>query len=580
MTDRYYYFATLVDALALSSNHSSDYIHVCLDYISGSAISGALASRLYREGSIDTAILNRVFQNNEAVFSHGLPLKVKTEKENGKENDNNNETDKNNKELYLTLPAPSCLHYEKGTSEGESPFENPALQDPGPRQLKQVRSGYLDSHAQKFSVTRSTMARTAIDPETQGAKDGQFFTRNFINAGAVFWGYIAIPDNTIPRNVMVEFLSSTVRIGKSRSNEFGRVKFTLMDEASQNSVKSILESPAPRENELYLWCLSDTEFINTETGQSTWTPQFSNLWLPGFSSEDGTFDPEKSFIRTGRIRLFNRKRNGLDSEKMVIKRGSIIRFTLKKPLSSAELQELSLRGIGLSRHQGFGRVMVNPTFLDKKEINPGTDSALFPDLPLKFPNEDSDTASMAASKSDNYSYLTSFVRRRKEAFMSSIDYDSSGREILDGIIDIYIKSRKYNNSFDTDEYGREITDPGKYGPSLSQWSIIRDLVNINKCGEPDSARLDDDSAIFKEIRKKLQRKKERESARTSWDTHFMCNGNTNATFYGEFLRIISGHYLGSLKKALDILKHYDMSRFATLIKEGGEAQARAGGRKN
>ena len=571
MTDRYYYFATLVDALALSSNHSSDYIHVCLDYISGSAISGALASRLYRDGTIDAAILNRVFQNNEAVFSHGLPLKVKSDQDKFKE-------------LCLTLPAPSCLHYEKGTPEGESPFENPALQDPGSRQMEQVRSGYLDSHAAKFSVKRSTMARTAIDPETQGAKDGQFFTRNFINAGAVFWGYIAIPDNTIPRAVMEDFLSSTVRIGKSRSNEFGRVKFTLMDEAVQNIVKSILESPAPRENELYLWCLSDTEFINTETGQSTWTPQFSNLWLPGFSSADGAFDPEKSFIRTGRIRLFNRKRNGLDSEKMVIKRGSIIRFTLKKPLTSAELQELTLRGIGLSRHQGFGRVMANPAFLDKKEINPGTDSALFPDLPLKLLNEEcgtsgkSGTASKAAAKADDYGYLTSFVRRRKEAFMSSIDYDSSGREILDGIIDIYIKSRKYNNSFDADEFGRDTADPGKYGPSLSQWSNIRDWVN--KCGEPDSIMLDDDSAIFKKISDKLRHEKERESASASWDTHFISNGDTNATFYGEFLRIISGHYLGSLKKALDILKHYDMSRFATLIKEGGEAQARAGGRKN
>jgi CRISPR-associated protein Csx10 len=558
MTDRYYYFATLVDGVSLSASHSSDYAQVCLDYIAGSAVSGALASSLYRKNTLDTNILNRVFQNNEAVFSNCLPLQeCQPADKNGGEN------------LHVVLPAPSCLHYEKGTQEGESDFLNPAIQDPGKTQLKQVRSGYLDSTAQKFSVTRNAITRTAIDPLTQGAKDGQLFTLNFINAGAVFWGYIDIPENTIPRNVMEDFLQSEVRIGKSRSSEFGRVKFSLMDEKSQKSVAGILETPASRDGELYLWCLSDAEFINTETAQSTWEPQFSNLWLPGLSKDDGTFDPEKSFIRTGRIRLFNRKRNGHDSEKMVIKRGSIIRFTLKKPLDTKQLQELSQRGIGLSRHQGLGRVLVNPAFLSEERIKPGSDNALFPDLPLTLLKAAPDKTCL-----QDYDYLVKFAERCKSQGDEFLKYDDEGQAIMKGIVSIYTASRAYSNSFDTDQYGQTVTDPGRYGPSLSQWSVIRDMVI--RCSDASGVMLDDSSAIFKKISAKLRDENQREAARTGWDTHFTFAGKTNTTFAAEFEGLIKNKPLGALRKALEALKNYDMSKLVGLREDTGEFLDRTG----
>lgn len=556
MTDRYYYFATLEDAVSLSASHSSDYAQVCLDYIAGSAVAGALASRLYREKTLDANTLNRVFQNNEAVFSNCLPLQEDEKyKENGK--------------LHVVLPAPSCLHYEKGAQQDEADFMNPALQDPGKTQLKQVRSDYLGSNAKKHSVTRNAITRTAIDPVTQGAKEGQLFTLNFINAGTVFWGYIDIPENTIPGNVMEDFLKSEVRIGKSRSSEFGRVRLSLMDEESRKSVQAILENPASRDSELYLWCLSDAEFINTDNAQSTWEPQFSNLWLPGLSADDGTFDPEKSFIRTGRIRLFNRKRNGLDSEKMVIKRGSIIRFKLKEPLSPEHLRELSLRGIGLSRHQGLGRVLVNPAFLSEKMVDHNNPNALFQDLPLTLPKTDPDPSCL-----EDYKYLTKFAEMCKKHGEELLKYDNDGQTILEGIVSIYTASRIYNNSFDTDQYGQEVTDPGRYGPSLSQWSVIRDRVI--QCPEPSSTILDDRSGIFREISNKLCNENHRETARAGWDTHFTFAKKTNTTFAAEFEELIRNKPLGALRKALEVLKRYDMSKLVGLREDTAEYLAHAG----
>ncbi len=547
MTDRYYYFATLEDAVSLSASHSSDYSQVCLDYISGSAISGALASLLYREGCIPEDVLNRVFQNNEAIFSNCLPLNPDAENR-----------------LHVVLPAPSSLHYEKGTKEGTSPYLNPLVARPDGKQLKQVRSGYLDSSGKKRSVERESITRTAIDPRTLGAREGQLFTLNFIKAGKVFWGFIDIPENTIPAEVMKNFLNSSARIGKSRSSEFGRVRFSLMDPESRSNAENILENPESRNDELYLWCLSDTEFINTETAQNTWTPQFSNLWIAGIPDDTGVYVPEKSFIRTGRLRYFNRKRNGHDSEKMVVKRGSVICFRLKAPISPDHLKEISKKGIGLSRHQGLGRVVVNPDFLIREKIDPNTAAALFKDLPLNAPQ----VPTAGKFELAEYEYLTAFAERKETAKTDSADYDAEGRRIQEAIISIYIASREYSNSYDTDQYGRKVEDSGKHGPSPSQWSVIRQMVI--KCADPDSTVLDRSSDLFRDIAAKLAAENQRESARSGWDAHFVIfDGkkgitNTNTTFAAEFQSIIQGKTLGSLRKALDVLKSYPLSKLAEL----------------
>ena len=101
---RYYYFADIKDAVSLSEKHNSDYSQVCLDYIPGSAIAGALAAVMYRDTSMPQAVLNDLFQNGRTIFSNCLPLKSSPEGD-------------NDSAMEVVLPAPSCLHYEKGRKE-------------------------------------------------------------------------------------------------------------------------------------------------------------------------------------------------------------------------------------------------------------------------------------------------------------------------------------------------------------------------------------------------------------------------------------------------------------------------------
>ena len=57
---RLYYLANMIDSVTVSERHNSDYSQKCLDYIPGSAISGALASVLYRAHDIDKKSLNTI----------------------------------------------------------------------------------------------------------------------------------------------------------------------------------------------------------------------------------------------------------------------------------------------------------------------------------------------------------------------------------------------------------------------------------------------------------------------------------------------------------------------------------------
>ncbi len=528
MTDRYYYIAELVDSISISASHNSDYCQNCLDYIPGSAVSGALACRLYRNGKADEKILDRIFQNNEAVFSNCLPLE----------------------DMHPVFPAPSCLHYEKGTNEDNADYINLVKSQPGTRQLKQVRTGYLNCSGHKYSVVRHSSTKTSIDYRTQTAAESKLFTLNFIDSGAKFWGYIDIPDNTLSRECMEEFLNSQVRIGKCRSSEFGRVKLGLISEKESEMIENFmkkLSSAANDSGELYLWCLSDVEFIDLKTVQGTFEPQGSNLWVGGSSF---SYYPEKSFIRTERVRYFNRKRNGYDSEKCLIKRGSIICFKSSSQLKQEQLDKIAREGIGFSRHLGMGRVIVNPSWMNQENLN----NRLFDAFCFDKVDEGKNDRQNYESE---YNYLFDYLdscHRQSEAKKQT---DSKAGELLEQIVGLYKKARKFNQMMDSDQYGNSIDSSVQLGPNNTQWGVLR-------------ACLSEGRDCMDSIRNKLKDERQRDSSRFTWDLHFASDSKTNTTFADEFLILIGKADRSTLVRLFDVLGRYDLSRLDIILNDAKE----------
>ncbi len=546
---RYYYRAVLLDPVSMSASHSSDYSQICLDCIPGSAVAGALAGRLYRgyarENKERQQILDRLFQNNEAVFANALPL-----------------TD----DGQAVLPAPSCLHYEKGTEEGVAPYVNRVVEaEQGERQLKQVRSGYLSSAGQKHSVRRSSVTKTAIDRTTQTASDSQLFTLNFIEPGTVFWGYADIPQDVAGDPELAgeisSFLNSVIRIGKCRSSEFGRVRLERLDqEQVAGAVDAALHKPVSIGRWLHLWCLSDVEFVDLASGAGTFVPQASNLWLGDARTEGFRFCPEKSFIRTSRIRNFNRKRNGYDGEKCLVKRGSIITFDLGECfLDDGELAQIAWNGVGLGRQQGLGRVLVNPAWIDREILEPGKPgNELFPEFRIPMTGSSGGASCVSASDSE-YGYLEAYVTRRAADARELIGFRRESAGIIKSILDLYEQARLCNTAL----RGGTADEPD-CGPNNSQWSQIYEAVTMG--GSDGSSKLKDCAAEYRGVEDKLKgdSEKQREANRTTWDAHFAWKGNANTTFAKEFMDIARDSSLGALKLAFDKLRLFDLSKSGEL----------------
>ena len=70
-----YYAITIIDDLSLGVTSATVNSANTLDYIPGSAIMGALASKIYSESTPDIITMaDELFQKNEAFFSNCLPL--------------------------------------------------------------------------------------------------------------------------------------------------------------------------------------------------------------------------------------------------------------------------------------------------------------------------------------------------------------------------------------------------------------------------------------------------------------------------------------------------------------------------
>ena len=441
---RTYYYAEAVDNLVISRDHAVTFVNETLDYIPGSVLLGALASKVYLDDSFDEGSRFSLFQNNSNnCFSNAYPVKPVAKGKILK-----GET---------VLPAPLCLHYPKNKKAVREELVNKcAITEDDSIQYKQLRSGYLTSDMQQYSVNCSTVTRTAIDFRTQTADEGKLFNQKFIEKGAVFLGFIDYEEQY--KELINEFLNGTeIRVGKSRYSEFGRIRLSI---AQVNE----LTNPAPIQNNLlYIWCISDCQFIDLKTGQPTLVPQGSNLWhlSEKYSRLELEYLPEKSFIRTSVKRYFNRKRGGFDGDRQLVNKGSVICFKLNnvpdnKVPGTDILATQQKCGLGLDRQLGFGQIIINPEWINDSKI-----VKLFAPFEVELVN-----VSESKEKDQLNPNLLSYLKQAQIKFKDSLKYKENTAKHLKFVAHLYECIRKYN-FIDKDQ---------NFGPTATQWNEVFNYV--------------------------------------------------------------------------------------------------------
>lgn len=413
-----------------------------LDYLPGSVFLGALAGRCY--GDLDSEQAWQLFHSGHVRFHDALPLTSQGQ---------------------FTWPMPLSWHHFKGESvrlpsdssrlDAERLFD-PTLSpqaDDGERQPKQMRKGYVSETGHWVQPELMLRMKTALDASTGRAAESQLFGYQSLKAGQQFLllleagqAYEALLDQA------VESLSGTVRLGRSRSAQYGQVWVELLEEPKARLVPSISSAGET----LTLWLLSDLALVD-DLGQPTVRPEPECLGLP----EKTSWLSAKSFLRTRRYSPYNAYRRSHDEERQVICRGSVLRFRLAAPLSEAQREALS-RGVGAYQVQGLGRVAVDPALLCSerpvfisREYKGGHQAASGPVAPGRV--------------SSMVSPLIHAVERRYQRQHQVEDAGTWAREIFDKLLEALTSAREWQGIPDS--------QPLVNAPNRSQWGQIKEMAS-------------------------------------------------------------------------------------------------------
>jgi CRISPR-associated protein Csx10 len=335
---RKYFLVTLLEDTVISHRAASTGGHAGLDYLPGATFLGAVAAALY--DSLPASEQFTIFHSGQVRFSDGLPLSA------GK---------------YVAYPMPLCLHHEKYKEEEKGcggvfnrQFREDAEQEKA--QLEQYRGKFFSFNRQCFKPKTQLRMKTAVDFATGTAATGQLFGYSALPKGTNFCCKVEADEEAITAerfNEITKILEQGVRLGRSRSAEYGRVKV----QALPDKYTAKLDLPDPKIKQgINIWLLSDAA-LQDENGQPILYPEAEHLGLP----KSYELVAEKTFIRSRSYVPFNSHRKRRELERQVLQQGSVLCFSGDE---AVDLNALQTGGIGLYRQYGLGRIWVNPDCLD------------------------------------------------------------------------------------------------------------------------------------------------------------------------------------------------------------------------
>ena len=246
-----------------------------------------------------------------------------------------------------------------------------------------------------------------------------------------------------------------VRVGKSRNSEFGRVQIVSVGESAVDAIENY-------DDELTLWCTSDTEILN-DIGEPTLTPSLHELGL----DHEGQLIREQSFVRAQYLSRFNQTRGGFDSEQVLLQKGSVLVYRLKTPLSDTQLQQLN-SGIGINQAAGFGCVQVNPKWREvSREHGKVSNGLLFQANSVELATCTEETSSEQSSHAN--STLLNWLQQQLAQTRALSDAHRDAQRLEAAIIDFYWQARQYNR----------IAKAHQAGPSSTQWRRIQEVFKTD-----------------------------------------------------------------------------------------------------
>lgn len=219
-------------------------------------------------------------------------------------------------------------------------------------QLKQKRTGFITEDLEELSIKHNYAQKSAYDKEQRRSKDSSMYGYNAMPKGLV-WQFVVKYDKSIDSADIQRIIDNLVgkkRLGKSKSSEYGQVVISEV----QKSVSEIKTSNFKEQTLLYV--KSRLALVDDE-GNPTYDLKYL---IDGLDEKSIVW--EKSQLRTSSYTPYNRTMQTKSYERMVINSGSVI---VLKNIDDVLMEKIK-KGVGVYLSEGFGEILVNPSFLLKK----------------------------------------------------------------------------------------------------------------------------------------------------------------------------------------------------------------------
>jgi hypothetical protein len=221
------------------------------------------------------------------------------------------------------------------------------------KQLKQKRNGYITQNLQEVALEYNYAQKSAYDKNERRSKEGSMYGYFSIPAGTLWQFSVKYDeiDNEDLERLKTNLLGKK-RLGKSKSSQYGQIRIRQGEKASE------LQSHLKQGKTTVVYAKSRIALVDKE-GNPTYDLKYL---LDGL--EDSNIVWEKSQIKTSTFTPYNGAMQTKTYSRVVINSGSVI---VLQNLSSEQLECLE-KGVGVYLSEGFGELLLNPSFLEKEGL--------------------------------------------------------------------------------------------------------------------------------------------------------------------------------------------------------------------
>ena len=338
---------------------------------------------------------------------------------------------------YLTdgerelIPSPKGFYEDKSQQQGKKEIDNVVVNGEfaeGKKRASLGRFCYMEHDCiYYYNVDSGSDLKINMNGEKQNV-----FRNEYVSAGYVFTGYIAVEDKALSERIRNVFARDFV-VGNARSAGLGKCRVMHCEYTARLPYEEYLTDGNLKEK-CYMMLLSNTVMRDANG-------ELCGLDCNSLAEKLGVMNLKVEFCATSTVDVkgYNRKWRTKIPSAVMYEQGSVFHLTYNGVLTKEKMRLLCDQGVGIRLNEGFGRVLFlkayeNVRYKKEQKIERKTDAAV-----VRQYDEDQETLKAAAG-----CYYRKLLDRKMNAYV--VKKPLSKGEISNsqlGILESFTTAYKY-----------------------------------------------------------------------------------------------------------------------------------------